>query len=409
MKKVWFVDVVTHYGPGCEHSVPVHVALEECAEILNAKYIAVVDQTCPPSVGTEKWLRVLHNSRNPTLYEIVQLAKHMHYHLAFGEIKTKLRTLYELWIRTRSLLKDINNNSTCNIIYLDFANPVQILAVWLSVFSLAPARNKTIVWIHFHRQDRKIGRFLRFLFDSFPIKAWSTAYTTEIAEEHRKHGWVVDTLPHPLNPALKAFACNHEATNRPSIFRERTDKMVCWLFITRSEQGLELLPRLITHNSAENFPKRFIKCFVSEKSDIKGHAEIELVALPYLSEEDYKLYFNECEIVLLPYNAHSFSGMMSGVFMEAIATSKVPIVSDGTVMARELRRFGLRDLVVDFNNGFSWTLINEIREDNSIRARLNLMTKSYVREHDAFACAQSLYKGLKKITSKMPLSEPRRA
>src|SRR6516162_753157 len=101
MEKVWFVDVVTHCGPGCEHSVPVHVALEQCAEILNAKYIAVVDQNCPLFRGTEKWLRVIHNPRNPTLHDIAQLAKQRQYYPAVAEIKTKLSALCELWIRTR--------------------------------------------------------------------------------------------------------------------------------------------------------------------------------------------------------------------------------------------------------------------------------------------------------------------
>ena len=412
MEKVWFVDVVTHCGPGCEHSVPVHVALEQCAEILNAKYIAVVDQNCPLFRGTEKWLRVIHNPRNPTLHDIAQLAKQRQYYPAVAEIKTKLSALCELWIRTRSLLKDINNKATCIVIYLDFANPVQILAVWLSVVCLVATRNKTIVWTHFDRisgwQGTKIGRFVRYLFNIFPIKVWTTAYTSEIAAESRKYGWIVDILPLPLNPALNAFACNHKSTNEMNVFCEKFDQLVCWLFITRLEQGLELLPRMIDHRSARNFPKKFIKCFVSEKARIKENAEIELVSLPYLSEEDYRLHFSECEVVLLPYNAHSFAGSPSMVFVEAIATCKIPIVSDRTVMARELRKFELGDLVMDFDNEFSWAVINDIRKDISIRARLKLMAESYIREHDTFACAQSLYKSLKQINSKIALSEPKR-
>jgi hypothetical protein len=97
------------------------------------------------------------------------------------------------------------------------------------------------------------------------------------------------------------------------------------------------------------------------------------------------------------------------VFIEAVATSKIPIVSDGTAMARELIRFELGDLVIDFNNEFSWTLVNEIREDINIRARLSLMAESYVSEHGTFGCAQSLYKSLKQANSKVALSEPKRA
>ena len=36
-------------------------------------------------------------------------------------------------------------------------------------------------------------------------------------------------------------------------------------------------------------------------------------------------------------------------------------------MARELKRFELGDLVMDFGNKFSWTVINEIRKNISVR------------------------------------------
>jgi hypothetical protein len=165
---------------------------------------------------------------------------------------------------------------------------------------------------------------------------------------------------------------------------------------------------LIDHRSAGNFQNKFIKCFVSERASIKGNSKIDLVRIAF-GADDYHLRFNEAEVVLLPYNAHSFGGSMSMLFVEAVATSKIPIVSDETVMASELRRFGLGELVMDFNKGFSWSFINQIREDASIRARLNLMAEIYVKEHDTFACARSLYKGLKNIDSKMPLSDPKRA
>jgi hypothetical protein len=396
MKKVWFVDVVTSYGTACLHSVPVHIALEQCAEILNAEYIAVVDENCPPFKGTEKWLRVFHESHN--LY-------------AFAGRKDKLRGFCDLCARTRSLLKDINKNASHIIVYLDYATLKQIFAVWLSAASLGTTSKNTIVWIHFHGVMKwNHRRFLQYLFKFFPIKTWITVNNSEHVAANRKYGWVVDDIfPLPLNPALNAFTYDHQSTNKVNIYRERSDKLVCWLFINRSDQGLELLPRIIDHWSARNFPRKFIKCFVSETVSIKDNAEIELVRLPYLTQEDYHLHFNECEVVFVPYNTLAYSGKVSMVFIEAIVTSKIAIVSDGTTMASELRRFELGDLVMDFNNQFSWTFINEIRKDSRIRARLNLMADNYVKEYGTFGRAQSLYKYLKRIDSKMALSESKRA
>jgi len=403
MQKVWFIDVVTQYGPDCLHSVPVRIALEQCAEILNVEYTAVVDQNCPIFKGTEKWLRVLHFSRTGTLHDLFE-------DLAIPEIQSKLREFCDLWIRIRSLLKGINNNASCTIIRLDWGvNSYQKLAVFLSVASLLAARKNTIVWIHLDRSaDRtKIARFRQRLLDIFPIKVWRTAYTSEIAAENKKYGRVVDILPLPLHPALSDFAYKHRSANKINLCHAKADKLVCWLFINRPEQGLALLPKIIDHPSVGAFPKKSIKCFVCEHASIKENAEIELVRLPYVSEEDYHLHFNKCEVVFLPYKTHSYSSSMSMVFIETIATSKIPIVSDGTAMARELRRFELGDLVIDFDTEFSWTLINKIRKDVSIRARVNLMAESYVREHGTFGYAHSLYKSLKRFNSKMALSEPK--
>lgn len=63
---------------------------------------------------------------------------------------------------------------------------------------------------------------------------------------------------------------------------------------------------------------------------------------------------------------------------------------------------------MDFTNEFSWTLINEIRGDPGIRARIDLMAETYAKEHDAFACSQFIYSGLKEIDSKIALTEPKR-
>src|SRR5262249_19106358 len=146
---------------------------------------------------------------------------------------------------------------------------------------------------------------------------------------------------------------------------------------------------------ASTFPKHFIKCFISEwANNIQESADIELVRLPYGSK-DYHFYFNNCDVVLLPYKAQRFRTEMSMVFIEAVAACKLPIVSDGTAMATELRRFNLDELVLDFDNEFSWTVVNELRKNISIRERFKAMAETYNREHDTLAFAKSVYRSLK--------------
>jgi hypothetical protein len=141
--KVYFIDIVTEYGPG--HFVSQHVTLERCAEILNANYIAVVDQDCPPFTKTGRLLRVLDNSRDPNLHGFTQLAKRKQLYRAAAELTTQLSSFIGLSFRIRSVLKKIDNTATSILIYLDLANPLQMIAVWLSVSSLIGIRAKTII------------------------------------------------------------------------------------------------------------------------------------------------------------------------------------------------------------------------------------------------------------------------
>ena len=96
---------------------------------------------------------------------------------------------------------------------------------------------------------------------------------------------------------------------------------------------------MMNHWSISNFSKKVIKCFVRKKENISENAEIELSGL---EPDDYHLGFNECEVVLLPYNGYSYRTKMSMLFIEAVTTFKIPIVSHGTVMATELTRFNGR-------------------------------------------------------------------
>jgi hypothetical protein len=301
------------------------------------------------------------------------------------------------------LLNHIDNAADAIVIYLDIATPLEIIAIWLSVASLRDKRTKTIIWTHFHRFSRwpetKLGRITRCLFNIYPVRTWKTTFTNELAAEFREFGWDIDVLPLPINPALTEVGSPKAS--------QQSARLICWLLITRLEQGRDLLPKIIGEKSASTFPKHFIKCFISEWVNIQESDCIELVRLPYGSK-DYHFHFNNCNVVLLPYKAERFRSGMSMVFIEAVAMCKLPIVSDGTAMAGELRRFNLGELVLDFDNEFSWTVVNGLRENISIRERFKVMAERYNREHDTFAFAESVYRSLKQRNPKIALTEPKR-
>ena len=398
-KKVWFVDVVTEYGVG--HYIPVHVTVERCAGIMNANYIAIVDKECPVSIGTEKWLHLFHNSKELHFGRAVQFAKEKLFHRTILEIINQIRLFFGMAAQLRLLVRSLEKKATSIVVYLDSANALQIAAVWLSVASSSKIKNKTIIWMHFHRnggwQETKVGRAVRYIFEIVSIRTLKTAFTDEIAAENRrKYKWHVEILPLPLNPLVIL-----------PVKTQNPERLTCWLLVKRPDQGMGLIQKMVRHKSINDLPKKFIKCFISAKMHIEESDSMELVRLP-IETKDYYLHFNECDVVLLPYEANLFGKGMSMVFVEAVASSKIPIVSDETVMAKELRGHKLDKLVLDFNEEFSWTLVNEIRESTRIRERLKLMAERYVIQHDTVAYAESLYKMLMEIIPTIALAQPKR-
>ena len=214
--KVWFIDVVTDYGPG--HHVPMHITLEHCAEILNANYLAIVDRDCPPSIGTEKWRRVLCDFKNPHLRYFSQLAHQRRFYRAIFEIKNQMLSFLRMSLLIRSIIKNIDKNANSIVIYLDFANPLQMIAVWFSVALLADLRSRTIVWSQFHGSipfaETKVGRIARCLSKILPINIWNTTSTSEIATQITKYGWNVDVLPLPVNPFLDSSSLNSNQSDK---------------------------------------------------------------------------------------------------------------------------------------------------------------------------------------------------
>jgi glycosyltransferase involved in cell wall biosynthesis len=87
-----------------------------------------------------------------------------------------------------------------------------------------------------------------------------------------------------------------------------------------------------------------------EKLEIlsKEHENIKIVKGP-LSTEDYYALVARSDIVILPYRKEFYRNLVSGPFVEALSFSKVPIIPEGTWMAYEASKYGLKGIT--FHSG----------------------------------------------------------
>lgn len=84
---------------------------------------------------------------------------------------------------------------------------------------------------------------------------------------------------------------------------------------------------------------------------------------PIVSREEYLEWMQQSDLVLLPYSATDYAFRTSGIFVEAICMGAIPVTTQGTWMAYELKKFGLLELT------FTW------KEENLL-ARLLALFKN---------------------------------
>lgn len=165
--------------------------------------------------------------------------------------------------------------------------------------------------------------------------------------------------------------------------KQNGEIILWWPGPPRPAKGWDVVKRLAT--STEESASRF-KLVAAKSSGIKavpGGVQVELVE-DHLSLADYKRWLATCDVVLLPYDAAVYGESTSGIFIEVISAGKLPIVSPGTWMAYELEKFGLAELVVNWDNAglaaFIWQMHSLKRTE--LIGKLGDLRRHYLTFHN---------------------------
>jgi len=154
----------------------------------------------------------------------------------------------------------------------------------------------------------------------------------------------------------------------------------------RSDKGFHVIQDFL--KKIEDFPQ--IKLILSEKTRTLFKENKQLIFLPdYLSMEAYEKQMSAVDFIFLPYDSFEYKFRTSGIFVEAICSGAIPLVSKGTWMAHELEKFSLEDLT------FTWKEVNLVEKllsflSNERKNFLSVMKKEYQRYHCRKNMAQTL-------------------
>lgn len=179
----------------------------------------------------------------------------------------------------------------------------------------------------------------------------------------------------------------HTHFSNPRLSKET---LICaWLGPPREEKGLSNILKIL--KSEDPISKRFIMRIPENLKERVSHPHLDLrFSKKELTREEYVTSLEESDLVLLPYDPILYRRRTSGIFIEAIAAGKMPIVKEGSWLAVELKRFDLPELVVDWEQPLFFSHLLELYHNDSIKNRLEKMQKIYAQWHTLESFSQKV-------------------
>lgn len=176
--------------------------------------------------------------------------------------------------------------------------------------------------------------------------------------------------------------------------RKRKQKIVLsWLGTPRKEKGLDTILSLL--QLKDPYAKEFLLQF-SKNLHAFATNDLEIKKLePVLSANSYTHALLESDCILLPYDPNRYEYSSSGIFVEAIAAGKIPLVNHNTWPAFELKKYDLEELILDWTLPTLYQKIHELACSPIIRKKLLKMQQNYICFHNSVNFKNALVSLLK--------------
>lgn len=324
--------------------------------------------------------RTLHDRKENILIKVFRL------------ILTSLKLSVSIYQYLRITLTKIDK-CLPTIIFVDTFKPPELLAFVISLFFIPS--NKLKIWLLYRHDDYQkhcIGKFYKiinwllqtkFSGNQFIILTDSDKLKNSLCFYFKKQIFVMpiphtQTLENPVSIKTK---------------NSREDLRVCawWCGNPNVEKGLANIQRLVkfSHPLA-----KYLHLFISEDAQINDVSkDICITYLPaYLTRQEYLQKLTEMDILLLPYEIKFYRERTSGIFVEAVCSGKIPLVTKETWMASELTKYDLVELVVDWTEANLIESILSLARDTNIYQKVLQMRDQYLKIHSVDSYAEHMQK-----------------
>ncbi len=111
-----------------------------------------------------------------------------------------------------------------------------------------------------------------------------------------------------------------------------------------------------------------------------------------LSRQEYLKNLSETDFLFLPYDPSRYRASTSGIFVEGVNAGAIPIVTEGTWMAHELRQFELTECIGKWEDPAFFTSLQALIQDKDFQQKFLRMQEAYRAFHSLDSFALSLKK-----------------
>lgn len=172
--------------------------------------------------------------------------------------------------------------------------------------------------------------------------------------------------------------------------KTNNDSIICWWpGVVRADKGLDIIQQFAASENATNSKITLVAAESAHLTLQSNGPKIKLLT-DHLSKEDYIHYFNQSDVILLPYNEPRYQKSSSNIFMEAVLSDSIPLVYPDTWMAYELSRFDLDELIIDWSPEHLSDKIVKLHQNKNIRDKLAKLKKKYSEFHTIDSYGQTM-------------------
>ncbi|BAQ63492.1 hypothetical protein [Geminocystis sp. NIES-3709] len=269
-----------------------------------------------------------------------------------------------------------NNSSQSYIIFIERFIHLQLFALWLALLFLP--KDNLYIWVlyrhNFHQHKTRffykiLNKLLKNLVN---INNFSLFSDSEL---------LANSMTKYFEEPLTVMPIPH--TEFVEKIDNNKDNIICWWAgPPRSEKGWDIIKKLSQCQTI--FANKFTLVASKSADLIMINNGVKVILLDdNLPRKDYGYWLAKTDIMLIPYNSIAYQERTSGVFTESVIAGNIPVTTVNTWMAEELLKFGLDQLILNWDNSEQvWEKINNIIKCKETKTKLKIMQKAYSQFHN---------------------------